>query len=83
MVSGVFYVNVKLNNGNLILLSSDKTTQLYYDNQVKEYNVHTASSYSITPENNLCIFFPSNLTHYVQPNLTNNERISISFNYGF
>ena len=40
------------------------------------------SNYPITPEKLACIMFPSWLEHYVESNLSNDMRISISFNIG-
>tara|TARA_R100001015_G_C4493849_1_gene70547 strand:+ start:16 stop:606 length:591 start_codon:yes stop_codon:yes gene_type:complete len=83
LVSGVFYVSTFKDSGDIVFMNHDRLLPILYDKKVSEYNEYTSSTWFITPENNLSIFFPSNLIHYVQPNLNKNEkRICISFNYG-
>ena len=54
-----------------------------YDKNINKYNEYNSSIWSIDPKENLLVLFPSNMEHFVEPNLNkNNERISISFNYG-
>ena len=83
LISGVFYVSTFKNSGNLIFLSESRTTGLLYDKKIDNYNSYTSSNWKIEPKNNLCVLFPSNLLHYVEPNLLKEKRISMSFNYGF
>ena len=83
LLSGVFYVDTFKNSGNIVFINNDNLLSILYDKKVKEYNEYTSSTWFVTPENNLSIFFPSNLIHYVQPNLNKKEkRMCISFNYG-
>ena len=56
---------------------------LYPVKNVERYNQYTSEVYSYVPEENLCLLFPSDVIHYVEPNINKKERISISFNYGF
>ena len=83
LISGVFYVSTFKNSGNLIFLNDSHTTGLLYDKKIDNYNLYTSSNWKIEPKNNLCVLFPSNLLHYVEPNLLKEKRISMSFNYGF
>ena len=54
-----------------------------YDDRVNSYNPYTSSTFYIEPQENLCAVFPSDLKHYVEPNLNKKEaRTSISFDYG-
>ena len=73
ILSGVFYLKVPNNSGKLV-----------FNNPAVRSDGHLIrdSNYRVTPENLACIFFPSWLEHYVEPNLSNEERISISFNVG-
>lgn len=81
LISGVFYVTVPENSGDLMF-----NNKLYPNNNVSpgdvvEYNSYTASSWIIKPEENLLILFPSWAPHEVLPNLNKKlERISIAFN---
>ena len=81
VVSGVYYVSIPKNSGSIVFLNKD--LDAFYQNNIKTYNEYNSSSWTISPEENKCILFPSHLTHYVEPNLNKKERISISFNYGF
>ena len=83
MISGVFFVDVNKNSGNLICLNNSQTDGFIYDNKVSQYNLYNSSIWTVKPKNNLCVLFPSNLTHFVEPNRSNQKRISMSFNYGF
>lgn len=71
ILSGVFYLQVPKNSGRLIL--TDPAVR-------SEGKFITNSDYPIYPEPAACILFPSWLEHYVEPNLSNDERISLSFN---
>ena len=81
VVSGVYYVSIPKNSGSIVFLNTN--LDLYYKHNIKNYNKYNSSTWKIEPEENKCILFPSYLVHYVEPNLSNKERISISFNYGF
>lgn len=72
VLSGVFYIKTPLNCGRLIL----KNPAVRGDSSLIR-----AKDYPITPEPLACIIFPSWLEHYVEPNMSNEERISISFNF--
>ena len=72
-LSGVFYCQVPENSGKLILVNP----------AVRSYiSVIRNSNFPINPERLALIMFPSWLEHYVQPNESNDPRISISFNIG-
>jgi len=81
VLSGVYYVSVPKNSGNLMFEQKTLSKDVTYRN-VKNYNEYNSSTWKCVPEENLCILFPSYLSHYVEPNLNKKERISISFNYG-
>ena len=73
ILSGVFYLQVPKMSGRLILVNPAVRS---------DGHVLRASNYPIQPENLACIMFPSWLEHYVEPNLSDELRISISFNIG-
>lgn len=81
--SGVYYVKAKEGNGNIRFERPDNARfflpelaqgqkQNYFNTQMCEYK-------SIT---NAVYIFPSWLPHSVEPNLLDENRISVSFNYG-
>jgi hypothetical protein len=47
---------------------------------VKEWNPFNQSYYFYKPEETQLLVFSSSLEHRIKPNLSNKERISISFN---
>lgn len=72
ILSGVFYLQTPDNCGNLIFCNPS----------VRAHNsLLKKSDYPIKPQNLACILFPSWLEHYVQPNMSNLPRISLSFNF--
>ena len=83
IMTGVFYVKVPENSGNIIFQTADKLRQVSYDSNVKSYKPYTSSKFIQIPKENTLLFFPSSLEHFVEPNNNTQERISISFNYGY
>jgi uncharacterized protein (TIGR02466 family) len=77
--SGIWYLNVPKDSGRLTFLNPDKTVGI---NNSFNYFDHpfTYSTYSIIPEDNKLIFFPSNVLHYVEPSRSKEKRISVAFN---
>lgn len=39
------------------------------------------SRYSFVPEEGMVVFFPSTISHYVEPNESDEERVSVAFNF--
>lgn len=78
LLSGVFYVKVPPNSGNIFFydprfLSSVGTHYQYYYPGDGGY-------FEISPKPNMLLFFPPSLFHMVGPNLTQDQRYSIAFN---
>jgi uncharacterized protein (TIGR02466 family) len=72
-LSGVFYLQVPKNSGRLIFTNPAIRS---------EQHIIKNSSYPVDPQPLACIVFPSWLEHYVEPNHSTEDRISISFNIG-
>lgn len=72
-LSGVFYLKVPENSGRLV-----------FTNPAIRSEMHPirCPNYKIQPQPLACIVFPSWLEHYVEPNQSDDTRISISFNIG-
>lgn len=80
VLSGTFYVSAPNNCGNLRLY--DPRFDVLSAPDMKYYN--NGNRYQlITPKENLLVMFPAWLNHSVEPNNSNQDRISISFNMAF
>lgn len=66
-ICGTFYIDVPENSGNINFVWNETGT-----NVKREHN--------FLPTNNMVIFYPPNLDHYVSKNLSDKDRISFSFN---
>ena len=72
-LSGVFYCSAIKEHGQLI----------FVDPRIRSFqSVIRSNSFAVKPERLALIIFPSWLEHYVRPNITDIDRISISFNIG-
>ena len=84
ILSGVFYVKVPKNSGKIRFENPClDLMESVYQNSIIEYNSINSATWSLEPDENLLILFPSFLKHSVLPNMNKKEkRISISFNAG-
>ena len=78
--AGVYYVNVKENQGDLVLTRHDAHLKNLAFNNHNYDNPYTWSYMHISPINYKCVLFPASMLHSVHPNQTNDQRISLSFN---
>lgn len=72
-LSGVYYCQVPKDSGKLILVNPAVRSNV---SLIKNNN------FPVSPERLALIMFPSWLEHYVEPNQSDDPRISISFNMG-
>jgi hypothetical protein len=63
--SGVIYLKIPPNSGNIVFMNP----------------LNPGLGLKFAPCENEVIFFPSPIQHYVEPNLSQEERISIAFNF--
>lgn len=83
-VSGVFYVDVPENSGNIEFKHPAILQPLFVTEDIfEEYNAYNSSKWIISPEQNQLIMFPGWLEHGVSQNLSEHDRISIAFNTEF
>jgi uncharacterized protein (TIGR02466 family) len=77
-LSGVYYVKCPSNSGNICFYNSNHegTSLVSIFEGFNEYN-------SVNVNEGDLILFPSSFKHMVEPNLSNESRISISFNLCF
>ena len=85
MFSGVYYVSTPKDCGNIVFQRPDIQLQLSY---TSKYGVIDGSNGNPlnSPEwwkpskQNTCYIFPSFMSHWVEPNCSKEDRISLSFN---
>jgi uncharacterized protein (TIGR02466 family) len=86
-ISGVLYVKCPDNCGNIVFTdSSAQIRDSYMYNlgligKLPKNNVFLRQ-WQYTPKEGLLLMFPSWLEHYVEPNESDEDRISIAFNIG-
>jgi len=77
-LSGVYYVKTSKNSGDIEF--ENPSMSLMTNIKVKSYNIFNCASFQVPSEAGTMYIFPSWLPHKVHPNLSDSERISISFN---
>lgn len=77
MLSGIFYVKCPENSGAIRFYDTRSNVSRNY---TKYYEEERGSYMRIQPHNNLMLFFPPWLLHLVEPNQSEQERVSIAFN---
>jgi uncharacterized protein (TIGR02466 family) len=80
ILSGVYYIKTPKNSGNLIFKNNNNSNFYLEQNDLIEFNTLNCVTYFLPPQENCLHIFPSWLPHYVEPNLSEAERISFSFN---
>ena len=90
-LSGVYYIKVPENSGNITFLRSntehDKMEFIHHkilEEGLQIDNNRINTEYWYTPIEGMLILFPGHLSHYVRQNLTtevDDRRISLSFNF--
>jgi uncharacterized protein (TIGR02466 family) len=83
LFSGVYYVDSNENDGCIVFKHPAINHQYHIKGEIDRYTNFTSSVYRVTPMKGKLVIFPSWLEHYVEPNITDTNRISISFNTRF
>ena len=78
-LSAAYYVSAEKNCGDIIFYDPRPAT-IYKHPVAKKPNVLNARINSISPKPGMLILFPSYLEHSVDPNMSEHERVVISFN---
>jgi len=82
LISGILYINVLPNSGDLIFQKSNDNLQLgMIDIGVKEYNPFNSKTFRVTPVEGQILLFPSNLFHRAETNQSDKTRYCLPFNY--
>jgi uncharacterized protein (TIGR02466 family) len=81
-LSGVYYVNIFEKTGNIIFdnPAQDLIDSNWDNTDINSFTTVNSSTYSLIPNTGDLVLFPSWLKHRVEPNMTDKERVSISFN---
>ena len=77
-LSGVYYVKTPLDCGDIEF--ENPSMDLMTNMEVRNYNIFNSSALKVPSKEGTMYVFPSWLPHKVRPNLSKEERISISFN---
>ena len=83
IISSVFYIKTNKDAGNIYFLNNNEIDTFIDNKHISQYNDYNCQSVSFEIEENVLLLFPSWLKHYVNPNLSNQDRISLSFNTNF
>ena len=79
--SGVYYVDCNDDSGKIVFKHPSDAQQFSLREELlEEFTDFNAASWSVLPEVGKLVIFPSWLEHYVEPNVSDKERISIAFN---
>ena len=78
-ISAAYYVRAPKNCGDIVFYDPRPAPVFYYPTALSS-NLLNAQVNSVTPKEGALILFPSYVDHSVNENLSNNERIVISFN---
>lgn len=79
--SGVYFVQGGEGSGDLVLVHPSQQFPYHYTDQPFKDNSIDKSLGTVqyTPQPGRLVIFPSWIQHYVQPNLTDSDRVSIAF----
>jgi uncharacterized protein (TIGR02466 family) len=77
-ISAVYYVSIPKNSGNIMFYTHEtRGVANFYDPN----NQFTWKTYSIEPREGMLLMFKSNLQHRVDPNKTNQSKITLAYNF--
>ena len=80
--AAAYYLKVPKNSGNINFINPDPFFPMnpLLSKKFKFGNSFNSLEYWVAPKEMDLIIFPASLFHYVEPNLSDEERISLSFN---
>ena len=78
-LSAAYYVKAEKNAGNIVFFDP-RQANVFHHPSAKKANDLNGQIKSITPKAGTLVLFPSYLEHKVEENLSNEERIVVSFN---
>lgn len=82
VLSGVYYIKTNQSSGNLVFTRShDTISTSTFDFPFTQFTEFNSKSFGITPQSGEIVIFPSHLVHSVDPNLSNEQRFAVAFNF--
>ncbi|MBI28934.1 MAG: hypothetical protein CFH21_00153 [Alphaproteobacteria bacterium MarineAlpha5_Bin11] len=79
LISSAYYVQIGKDCGNIVF-DDPRPGAVVKKHKYTKVGDWNQGNVSIEPKEGLLVMFPSYLTHYVQPNMSDKERIILSFN---
>jgi uncharacterized protein (TIGR02466 family) len=83
ILSCVFYAKVPENSGRLVFHNDYEIPCYLEPGLVKATNKFNSIEKAFNPKNNSLFIFPSWISHFVEPNMSKEDRISFAFNTNF
>jgi len=80
LISGTFYIKVPENSGNIIFENPNECLRYCLTPELKGYNEINSIDWTYKPQPGTVLYFPGYLKHFVEPNNTTEDRISLAFN---
>ena len=78
-LSAAYYVKAKKNSGHISFFDPKEVKTMYHP-PIKTYNELSSEAVTVEPEEGKLLLFPAYLQHSVKENLSDEDRIVISFN---
>ena len=79
LISAAYYVKFPKNAGS-ITFQDPRSSNLFYHSACQKLSPLNEQSLTVQPETSLLAMFPSYLWHWVEPNLSDEDRVILSFN---
>ena len=79
LISSAYYVSAPKECGHIVF-DDPRPGATIKKGPYKNLNNWNQGNFLIEPKNGLLVMFPSFLTHHVQPNMSEEERVIVSFN---
>lgn len=84
LLSGVVYLNVPENSGNITFTKDYKHNNIFFPNifiEFEEFSEVNCGEFWIKPTEGTILIFPSNVLHSVAKNISNENRYCLAFNF--
>lgn len=79
VLAAAYYIDTPKNCGDIVFENIDKHVVMNSDNVTKNNNLFN-SNYHIQPRQGLLVIFYAWINHFVEQNLSDKDRVSLSFN---
>lgn len=78
-----YYINVPEGSGNIVFQNGDNSKVFNFPPKYFfTRNCYTEVLHQVESKESLLVIFPGNLLHYVQRNMSKQDRLCMTFNYG-